>query len=53
MKNNTNMLSDPEDEIRSVDRKLSNFNPLIFERNHSKDHEDTAKSSAMSNNYAI
>jgi len=30
--------------------KLSNFNPPLFERNHSKDHEDTAKSPAVSNN---
>jgi len=33
--------------------KLSNFKPLLFERNRSKHHEDTAKSPAASNNYVI
>jgi len=33
--------------------KLSNFKLLLFERNRDKDHEDTAKSPTVSNNYAI
>jgi len=50
------MLSESQDKLQEAENKLgklSNFKPLLFERNCGKDHEDAAKSPAVSNNYVI
>jgi len=49
------MFTDSQDKplIARRCQKIGTLNPLIFDRNHGKDHEDTAKSLAVSNNYQI